>query len=72
MNNALLTELGQYTKVCPIGSDCLALTSNDIINVFTQLNAADVVPGPAIDGGYYLIGMKKPSPKLFSTMSWGT
>ena len=72
MNNALRTELDQYEKVCLIGSDCLALTSTDITNAFKHLDAADVVIGPAIDGGYYLIGMKKPYPRLFSAISWGT
>ena len=72
MNKALQTELETYTKVCLIGSDCLALTDTHITNAFKQLDAADVVIGPAIDGGYYLIGMKKPQPQLFSKISWGS
>ena len=72
MNNALLAELETFTKVCLIGSDCLALTDTDITNAFKQLDMADVVIGPAIDGGYYLIGMKKPHPHIFSEISWGT
>ena len=72
MHNALQFELEQYAKVCLIGSDCLALTSDDIAEAFKQLDTADVVIGPAVDGGYYLIGMKKPYPQLFSAISWGT
>jgi len=72
MNNALQTELAQYTKVCLIGSDCLTLTGYDITDAFKQLDDADVVIGPAVDGGYYLIGMKKPHPELFSAIDWGT
>ena len=72
MNNALSAELETYTKVCLIGSDCLALTDTDITNAFKQLDEADVVIGPAIDGGYYLIGMKTPHPQIFSEISWGT
>jgi rSAM/selenodomain-associated transferase 1 len=72
MNNALLAELEEYTKVCLIGSDCLALTDIDITNAFNQLGEADVVIGPAVDGGYYLIGMTKPQPQLFPNISWGS
>ena len=72
MNKALQTEFETNTKVCLIGSDCLALTVTHITNAFKQLDAADVVIGPAIDGGYYLIGMKKPQPQLFSKISWGS
>ena len=34
--------------------------------------AADLVIGPAEDGGYYLIGLRRPQPALFSAMPWGT
>ena len=33
---------------------------------------ADVVLGPALDGGYYLIGLRAPAPGLFSGIAWGT
>jgi uncharacterized protein len=32
----------------------------------------DVVLGPALDGGYYLIGVRAPQPALFGTIAWGT
>jgi rSAM/selenodomain-associated transferase 2 len=32
---------------------------------------ADVVLGPALDGGYYLIGLKHPAPELFAGIPWG-
>ncbi len=32
----------------------------------------DVVLGPTVDGGYYLIGMRAPHPALFEHMSWST
>ena len=72
MHNALLAELNHFRKVCLIGSDCLTLNSSDINNAFKKLDDADVVIGPAIDGGYYLIGVKKPAPQLFANISWGT
>ena len=33
---------------------------------------ADVVLGPAADGGYYLIGLGRPAPDLFTGIAWGT
>ena len=33
---------------------------------------ADVVLGPATDGGYYLIGLRHPSERLFHGIQWGT
>ena len=34
-------------------------------NIFKKLDKNDVVIGPATDGGYYLIGLKKLHPKIF-------
>ena len=72
MHNAILNELKHFDKVCLIGSDCLSLNSSDIENAFIKLDSTDIVIGPAVDGGYYLIGMKKPQPMLFSGIYWGT
>ncbi len=33
---------------------------------------ADVVLGPAVDGGYYLIGLSTPHPELFRAVPWST
>jgi rSAM/selenodomain-associated transferase 1 len=35
-------------------------------------DAADVVVGPCDDGGYYLIGLRRPAPALFDDMPWST
>ena len=34
--------------------------------------SADIVMGPAEDGGYYLVGLRAPAPALFTEMPWGT
>ena len=36
------------------------------------LEAHDVVIGPAYDGGYYLIGLRRPRPDLFAGIDWST
>jgi rSAM/selenodomain-associated transferase 1 len=35
-------------------------------------SGADVVLGPAADGGYYLIGLREPSPEVFRGIAWGS
>ncbi|MCB9185197.1 MAG: TIGR04282 family arsenosugar biosynthesis glycosyltransferase [Flavobacteriales bacterium] len=55
-----------------IGSDCPELTSNIIAEAFELLDNRDVTIGPANDGGYYLLGMKKLHPFLFEEKEWST
>jgi hypothetical protein len=59
-------------KVILIGSDCLELTPAIINEAFSILQNKDLVVGPATDGGYYLIGMKKLHAPLFQNISWGS
>nr|WP_299031408.1 TIGR04282 family arsenosugar biosynthesis glycosyltransferase [uncultured Tenacibaculum sp.] len=61
-----------YEKVIIIGSDLPDLTSEHINKAFEKLNANDVVMGPAEDGGYYLLGMKKLHANIFQNKDWGT
>ncbi len=53
-----------------IGSDCLTITPDHIQRAFDALDQADIVIGPATDGGYYLLGMKQPYEFLFTDMPW--
>jgi rSAM/selenodomain-associated transferase 1 len=73
MKNAftLVFEKG-YEKAVIIGSDCLELTSDCLNRAFLFLDDADVVVGPANDGGYYLLGMKKLYVELFEGKQWST
>lgn len=59
-----------YEKLLIIGSDCYELTSDIIEEAFAQLQHVDIVAGPAQDGGYYLLGMKKPNPTIFNLTTW--
>jgi rSAM/selenodomain-associated transferase 1 len=61
-----------YEKIVIIGSDLIALESSDIIAAIENLSDNDIVIGPAEDGGYYLLGMKKIPNNLFSNKEWGT
>ena len=60
------------SKVAVIGSDCPDVTPADISATWTALEKNDVVFGPAKDGGYWLIGMKRAHPTLFREIDWGT
>jgi rSAM/selenodomain-associated transferase 2/rSAM/selenodomain-associated transferase 1 len=53
------------------GCDIPGNTSQNLANALDRLKHADLVLGPAKDGGYYLIGLKRPAPELFRDMTWG-
>lgn len=61
-----------YEKVAIIGSDCFELTKAIIEEAFALLKNKDVVIGPAKDGGYYLLGMKKLIEPVFENKQWST
>jgi uncharacterized protein len=55
------------------GSDLPTLPSAHLVEAAHALGggAADIVLGPAEDGGYYLIGLTRPAPRLFAEVAWG-
>lgn len=57
-----------------IGSDLPDLRPQDIEQAFRKLGSADVVFGPAEDGGYWLIGVKRPAnhPDIFKSVRWSS
>jgi rSAM/selenodomain-associated transferase 1 len=58
-------------KVAIIGTDCPALDLATVQMSFAHLDERDLVLGPAADGGYYLIALRKPAVQLFQNISWG-
>ena len=61
-----------HERIIIIGSDMYDLNENELLEAFQLLDQHDYVIGPAIDGGYYLLGMKVLSPNLFKDKTWGT
>jgi len=59
-------------RMITIGCDCPELTIDHISRAFNALRQKDLVLGPAIDGGYYLIGLHHPADPLFEDIPWGT
>lgn len=49
-----------------IGTDAPTLTGDHLTAAFTALENQDVALGPALDGGYYLIGLREPHTSLFA------
>lgn len=61
-----------YDSVCIIGTDCYELTSAIVEDAFLALRSREVVIGPAVDGGYYLLGMRRLLSGLFKGKQWST
>ncbi len=60
--------------VCAIGGDCPGLSEVHFEETQKVLESkkADVVFGPAEDGGYYLVAMRRPAPELFRNIPWSS
>ncbi|HBI39949.1 MAG TPA: glycosyltransferase [Tenacibaculum sp.] len=61
-----------YTKIVIVGSDLYDLELSHINEAFDSLDKTEVVIGPAEDGGYYLLGLKRIIPRIFRNKKWGT
>ena len=64
--------LGRYQGVILIGGDCPDLGADLVDETVSRLRRHDVVIGPAVDGGYYLIGLRRDLPGLFAGIDWGS
>ncbi|SRR5579884_2337001 len=58
-------------SVVVLGTDSPTLPPSFIDQAFAALRDADVVLGPATDGGYYLIGCAGRVPPIFEGVAWG-
>jgi uncharacterized protein len=72
MKNAFAETLSKNQKVIIIGSDCAELTTAILDEAFLSLEKNDFVVGPAVDGGYYLLGMNYFEPALFDDIVWSS
>jgi len=72
MENAFRSALSRAEKAVIVGSDIAQIQPKILEDAFRALEESDYVIGPALDGGYYLLGMKQESPALFRGMEWST
>lgn len=72
MHHALATALEEAESAVLMGSDCPAIDGGYLAQAFVALeDGADLVLGPAADGGYVLVGLRRPQPALFRHIPWG-
>ena len=62
----------KYQKIVIIGSDSPTLPSAFIKDAFEALRYSEVVLGPSLDGGFYLIGLKKTCYAIFRGIKWSS
>ncbi len=77
MFQAISAQFSDCRAVLLVGADCPSIDSGIFQEGFAALQTNDVVIGPAFDGGYYLIGVRKSLSReslhfLFSDITWGT
>lgn len=64
-------ERGHASAVI-IGTDCPRINEDVLRRALELLQQRELVLGPALDGGYYLIGLNRPCTQLFHGIAWGT
>ena len=69
---ALDSGLARSSRVIIVGSDCPSADSRYVRKAVEALGEADVVLGPAEDGGYVLIGARRTQPRMLQNVAWGT
>ena len=72
MARALMRYRGQPTLI--VGTDIPGLEPGHIVRAFRALRGADAVFGPAVDGGFWLVGMRRPqsAARVFSNVRWSS
>jgi hypothetical protein len=63
---------GGRERVAIIGSDIPHMESVWLDDAFASLDDHDVALGPTHDGGYYLLALRSPEPRLFDDIDWSS
>ena len=72
MHRALVRDLSQHAAVVLMGTDAPGLNAAMLQQAALALQTHDAVFVPAHDGGYALVGLRRPAPELFEDMVWST
>ncbi len=60
-------------RVCIVGTDAPGVDGSVVERAFAALETPETaVVGPARDGGYYLLALRRPCPRLFHGIPWST
>ncbi len=60
------------SRAIVIGTDCVEIRPETLGEALSRLDRAHCVIGPTADGGYYLLGLRRPAPALFENIAWST
>jgi rSAM/selenodomain-associated transferase 1 len=72
MHRTTTRALRTHERVLLIGTDAPALDAKHLRQAAHSLQTHDAVFVPATDGGYALVGLRRPAPELFADMPWST
>jgi len=73
MSHAIDHALKQHDRAILIGCDCPQYSHDYFERAFLALEqGADVVLGPAMDGGYVLVGLRRSHQEIFHGIQWGS
>lgn len=73
MENAFMEVFANnYDAAVIIGTDCPQISTACLDQAIQKLDDSDLVIGPALDGGYYLLGMNRLHSELFHSITWSS
>ena len=72
MHRAFVRGLSRHSAVLLMGTDAPGLSAQVLQQAAQSLQTHDAVFVPAHDGGYALVGLRRPAPELFEDMVWST
>ncbi len=72
MHRALARALSSHAQALLVGTDAPALDAALLRRAATALRSADAVFVPTFDGGYALVGLRRPAATLFANVAWST
>ena len=59
-------------RVAIVGTDVPGVSRAHVLAALHSLEAHDLAIGPSHDGGYYLLALRRPEPRLFEGIAWST
>ena len=71
MENAFAHAFAAGRGLVLIGADCPALTPRHLVAAAAAVAAGEAAVSPAEDGGYVLVALARPVPRLFEGIAWG-
>lgn len=63
---------GEAEAVLLLGADSPTVPNRYLEDAVSALDEHDAVMGASHDGGYYLLGLRRPMPALFEGIEWGS